>query len=160
MKHKHHIISKHMGGSDDPSNLVEVTITQHAMFHYCNWMLYGKWEDKCAWQLLVDNVKNPLHVKGRKLTDSQRQAISERMKGNTHGAGVVFTEERKEKIRQKVTGKKHTEETKEKLREINLGRKHTEESKKKCSEAGKKGGRKKGSIPWNKGVRKNETTIG
>ena len=159
MKHKHHIVPKHAGGTDDPSNLVEVSVTQHAMFHYCEWRLHGRWEDKCAWQVLANNVKHPLHVKGRKLTDSQRKDISERMKGNTHGA-VPCSEEKKEKLRKSNTGKKLTEETKEKLREINVGRKHTEESKKKCSEAGKKGGRKKGSIPWNKGVRKNETTIG
>jgi hypothetical protein len=159
VKHKHHIVPKHAGGTDDPSNLVEVSVTQHAMFHYCEWRLHGRWEDKCAWQVLANNVKHPLHVKGRKLTDSQRKDISERMKGNTHGA-VPCSEEKKEKLRKSNTGKKLTEETKEKLREINVGRKHTEESKKKCSEAGKKGGRKKGSIPWNKGVRKNETTIG
>jgi len=159
VKHKHHIVPKHAGGTDDPSNLVEVSVTQHAMFHYCEWRLHGRWEDKCAWQVLANNVKHPLHVKGRKLTDSQRKDISERMKGNTHGA-VPCSEEKKEKLRKSNTGKKLTEETKEKLREINIGRKHTEESKKKCSEAGKKGGRKKGSIPWNKGVRKNETTIG
>jgi len=29
MKHKHHIIPKHMGGSDDPENLIELTIEEH-----------------------------------------------------------------------------------------------------------------------------------
>jgi len=158
VKHKHHIVPKHAGGTDDPSNLIEVSVTQHAIFHYCEWRLHGRWEDKCAWQVLANNVKHPLHVKGRKLTDTQRKYISERMKGNTHGA-VPCSEEKKEKLRKSNTGKKHTEETKEKLRKINTGRKLSEETKKKCSEAGKKGGRKKGSIPWNKGVKKNETTI-
>jgi hypothetical protein len=153
MKHKHHIVPKHAGGTDDPSNLVEVSVTQHAMFHYCEWRLHGRWEDKCAWQVLANNVKHPLHVKGRKLTDTQRKDISERMRGNTHGA-VPCSEEKKEKLRKINTGKKLTEETKEKLREINTNRRHTEDTKKKCSEAGKKGGRKKGSIPWNKGVKK------
>ena len=159
MKHKHHIVPKHAGGKNDPSNLVEVSVTQHAMFHYCEWRLHERWEDKCAWQVLANNVKHPLHVKGRKLTDSQRKNISERMKGNTHCLGRTLSEETKEKLREISTGRKHSEETKEKLREINTGKKLTEETKKKCSEAGKKGGRKKGSIPWNIGVRKNETTI-
>ena len=26
MKHKHHIVPKHMGGSDNPENLIELTI--------------------------------------------------------------------------------------------------------------------------------------
>ena len=38
--HKHHIIPKYMGGTDDPENLVEVTVTQHAMFHFCNYQLW------------------------------------------------------------------------------------------------------------------------
>ena len=31
--HKHHIIPKHMGGTDDPSNLIELTIEEHAEAH-------------------------------------------------------------------------------------------------------------------------------
>jgi hypothetical protein len=34
IKHKHHIIPRHAGGSDDPSNLIEVTIEEHAKLHY------------------------------------------------------------------------------------------------------------------------------
>jgi hypothetical protein len=30
MKHKHHIIPKHMGGSNDPENLIELSIEEHA----------------------------------------------------------------------------------------------------------------------------------
>jgi hypothetical protein len=47
--HKHHIIPRYMGGSNDASNLVEVTVTQHAMFHFCNYQLWGNEEDRIAW---------------------------------------------------------------------------------------------------------------
>ena len=30
MKHKHHIIPKHMGGNDDPSNLIELTVEEQS----------------------------------------------------------------------------------------------------------------------------------
>lgn len=49
VKHLHHIIPKHMGGSDDPSNLVELTVEEHAEAHRMLWEKYGHWEDKLAW---------------------------------------------------------------------------------------------------------------
>jgi hypothetical protein len=60
--HKHHIIPRYKGGTDAQENLVEVTITQHAMFHYCNYQLWGNAEDHLAWrslsgQLNVDEIK-------------------------------------------------------------------------------------------------------
>jgi len=33
MKHIHHIIPKHMGGTDEESNLVELTVEEHAEAH-------------------------------------------------------------------------------------------------------------------------------
>ena len=33
MIHKHHIIPKHMGGSNNPSNIVKLTIKEHAEAH-------------------------------------------------------------------------------------------------------------------------------
>lgn len=53
IKHKHHLIPKYLGGSNEPQNLVEVSPTQHAMFHYCNWCLWGNEEDKIAWRALA-----------------------------------------------------------------------------------------------------------
>lgn len=65
MVHRHHIIPKHRGGSDDPSNLVEVTPTQHAMFHYCEWKLWGNYKDFCAYKMILGDVKNPEFRKAR-----------------------------------------------------------------------------------------------
>ena len=55
-KHKHHIVPRHKGGTNDPTNLVEVTVTQHAMFHYCEWKLYGNEYDKIAWKALSNQI--------------------------------------------------------------------------------------------------------
>lgn len=56
MKHKHHIIPKHAGGSDDPSNLIELTIEEHAEAHRILYEKYGKIEDYCAWKGLTGQL--------------------------------------------------------------------------------------------------------
>lgn len=53
MKHKHHIIPKHAGGTDDPSNLIELTVEEHAEAHRLLWEQYGKKEDELAWKGLA-----------------------------------------------------------------------------------------------------------
>jgi hypothetical protein len=53
MKHKHHIVPKYMGGTDDPSNLIELTIEEHAEAHRILYETYGNWQDKLAWQGLA-----------------------------------------------------------------------------------------------------------
>lgn len=53
VKHKHHIVPRYEGGSDDPSNLAELTVTQHAMWHYAEWKRKGRKEDRIAWQGLA-----------------------------------------------------------------------------------------------------------
>jgi hypothetical protein len=50
LKHKHHIVPRYEGGSDDPSNLVELTPTQHAMWHFAEWQRKGREEDRLAWR--------------------------------------------------------------------------------------------------------------
>ena len=50
IKHKHHIIPKHAGGTDDPENLVELTAEDHAEAHKKLWEEHGRKEDWLAWQ--------------------------------------------------------------------------------------------------------------
>ena len=53
MKHKHHKIPKHMGGSNDPSNIVELTIEEHADAHRLLFEQHGHHQDYLAWQGLA-----------------------------------------------------------------------------------------------------------
>lgn len=50
LMHNHHIIPRYMGGRNMKENLVEVTIIQHAMYHFCNYQLWGNDEDRLAWK--------------------------------------------------------------------------------------------------------------
>lgn len=56
MKHLHHIIPRHAGGTDDPDNLIELTVEEHARAHYILWNQYGRWQDKVAWQCLYGKL--------------------------------------------------------------------------------------------------------
>ena len=54
--HTHHIIPKHMGGSDDPSNLIKLTIEEHAEAHKVLYETYGCWQDELAWKGLSGQI--------------------------------------------------------------------------------------------------------
>jgi hypothetical protein len=56
IKHRHHIMPRYRGGSDDPSNLVEVSVVQHAMWHFCNYQLWGDDRDKLAFLALSGKI--------------------------------------------------------------------------------------------------------
>ena len=70
--HKHHLVPKHRGGKDT-DGLVEVTPIQHAMFHYCEWRLWGHWQDKTAWRMLVGMQTHP---EGGHTSENMRKAQS------------------------------------------------------------------------------------
>ncbi len=54
--HKHHIIPKHMGGNNHPSNLKLVTILEHAELHKQLFEQYGHWQDEVAWRTLSGQI--------------------------------------------------------------------------------------------------------
>ena len=86
MKHWHHIVPKHAGGSDDPSNLVHLTVEEHAEAHKKLWEQYGRWQDKIAWRTLSGQISiqearkemmkynNPMH----------KPEVLEKMSGKNH----------------------------------------------------------------------------
>ena len=50
---KHHIIPKHIGGTDNPSNIVELSVEEHALAHKKLYEEHGRWQDKIAWKGLA-----------------------------------------------------------------------------------------------------------
>ena len=50
--HNHHIIPRHAGGTDDPSNIVRLTVEEHAEAHRILYEEHGRIEDKIAWKCL------------------------------------------------------------------------------------------------------------
>jgi len=55
-KHIHHIVPKYMGGTDDPSNLVELTVEEHAEAHRKLYEEHGNWQDHIAWKALSGQI--------------------------------------------------------------------------------------------------------
>lgn len=53
---KHHIVPRHAGGTDDPSNLVELTVAEHAEEHRKLFEKYGRWQDEVAWKALSGQI--------------------------------------------------------------------------------------------------------
>lgn len=79
--HRHHIIPRYMGGTDVVENLVEVSVTQHAIFHYCNYQLWKNEEDKIAWKMLGGQITaGEAHLEARKLGGKRgAQKIKEKL---------------------------------------------------------------------------------
>jgi hypothetical protein len=155
--HQHHIVPKHAGGTDDPSNLIKLTIEEHAEAHRILWEQHGRIEDKLAWLMLAGKTDEAETARIELARETQnrrwsipeaRQKQSERMKGNSYGVGRewVPTVETKGRISaaQKERYKQnphlrirslHTEETKRKISESKKGTRLTEETKQKISDA-------------------------
>jgi len=62
MQHIHHIIPKHMGGTDDISNLISLTREEHALAHKLLYEKYGKKEDLGAYYLLMGQTDEAMKI--------------------------------------------------------------------------------------------------
>ena len=91
MKHKHHNPPKHRVGNHN--NVIEVSVIQHSMFHYCEWKLHGFYEDFVAWKSLANLIgKEQLFLKTSSI-------------GGKNNKGKLKSKKHKEKISK--TLKKH-----------------------------------------------------
>ena len=110
--HKHHIIPRHAGGGDEPTNIVELTIPEHAEAHKKIYEEHGRWQDEVAWRALSKQI-------------SCAEAIKEaQIKGNLGSkrrVGYITPEETKRKISESNRGKKATDETRRKMSEAHTG---------------------------------------
>jgi hypothetical protein len=56
--HKHHIIPRHTGGSNHPSNIVVLSVEEHAEAHRKLYEEHGRWQDKIAADMLSEQIKS------------------------------------------------------------------------------------------------------
>lgn len=101
--HQHHIVPKHMGGSDDPSNLVELTIEEHAQAHLELYQEHGYEQDLVAHRMLLGQIDQAEAIKIlQKAPKSERwkKKASERNKGEGNPMwGKSQTKKQKEAVR-------------------------------------------------------------
>jgi hypothetical protein len=63
--HRHHIIPRHMGGTNAPENIQILTVEEHAAAHLKLYEEYGKYEDYCAYLMLSGKNKDPEFLRTR-----------------------------------------------------------------------------------------------
>jgi hypothetical protein len=163
-KEVHHILPKSLGGSNDKSNLVELTAREHFLVHLllCKFTV-GRAKHKMLYafnamsSMRYDKRKYKLHsrtagvlrkefyqsLKGRKDSPETRLKKSLRFQGkNNPNYGKKFSVEHKRKLSEAkkgkkhiLFGKKHKPETIEKMINKKLGKKHTKETRLKMSKS-------------------------
>jgi len=115
--HKHHIVPKHAGGTNDSSNLIELTIEEHAEAHRLLYEKYGRWQDEVAWKSLSKQISC---AEATKIA----QSLSNKGKNNYfhHTNGNINPMYGKKGELSPHFGKKHSEETIKKKRMALVGR--------------------------------------
>lgn len=85
--HEHHIIPKHLGGSNDSTNLTYLTVREHIIAHFLLWKIYKSPNDLRAMKML-----------GANLSPHHRRMIGEYCRDNSIGfhSDKFTREDRKE----------------------------------------------------------------
>ena len=100
--HTHHIIPKYMGGTDDPSNLVQLTVEEHAQAHLELYEKYGDERDLVAHRMLLGQIDRAEAIKIiQKLpkTEKWKKQKSEAMKGvNNPQYGKTTSDKQKKAV--------------------------------------------------------------
>ena len=108
LTHKHHIVPRHMGGSNDPDNLIELSVSDHAEAHKKLFEKHGHWQDKIAYQMLSGQIES----------DNVRRELSRARMLNEnpmHDPAIVL------KALEKRKGYKHSESTKKRMSKAQKG---------------------------------------
>ena len=137
MKQIHHIIPQYLGGTDEPSNLIELTVEEHAEAHRKLYELHGNWQDYCAWQALSGRIgkeeilrmKQGMANKGRKKTPEEIEKIRQGALKRAERQRADGTLEKANKKRSHaMKGKKKTPEAIDNWKKSRKGYKHSSET--------------------------------
>jgi HNH endonuclease len=92
MTHWHHIVPRHAGGTDDPENLIELTVSDHAEAHRLLYEKYGRDEDYVAWQGLSGQIKDEHVARKRCSIAGKTSWANKQARGELPGYLLVDTE--------------------------------------------------------------------
>ena len=162
--HKHHIIPKHAGGTDDPNNLVLLTVEEHAEAHRKLFEEHGRWQDEIAYRMLsgqitaqeatIEAIKKaqtgrkrlPEEIEKRRLKrigTKHSEETKKKMSLNNAMKGKTLSDEQKKILSIAHKGKTLTEKHRETLRQTHLGKSKPLEQRKKMSESARLGWEKR-----------------
>lgn len=85
--HLHHIIPRHAGGTDDPSNLIRLTIPEHAEAHRRLHEQYGREEDRLAWMALSGMIGKEQIIREAMLIGAKKGGVIGGRRGGLAGKG-------------------------------------------------------------------------
>ena len=116
--HIHHVIPRHMGGTDEPSNLLELTIGEHAVAHRKLYEKFGHHQDLIAWLALEKVISKD---------QARRLAVSGALSGKSK------SEEQRMKISKSLVGRKLSAETIAKMSASRRGKKKPPRTPEHCA---------------------------
>ena len=112
-----------MGGTDDPSNLKELTVKQHARAHKKLFKQHGKWEDKIAYEMLSGQITSyQAQQEVRRLANLGNKNSVGRINPKWHN--LILSKTMKEsRSKHKTMGhfKSHTTATKKRISKVMQG---------------------------------------
>lgn len=95
---RHHVTPKYKGGTNDSENIVRISRTCHAMFHYCNWQLWGNVEDYIAYKGLSSQSNKCEIIKALSSMNGKRMYEEKK--------GIFSLEDEEKKKYSSIGGKK------------------------------------------------------
>lgn len=132
MKHKHRIKPGYEGGEYKEGNVVVLSVTQHAMWHFAEWQRKNNLEDFVAYKMLSGQcgqeevIRARLSLAGKAGGKSLIRDESYRQKMSKANTGKTRAPEQKQQMSERLLGhKRWTEEAKEKNRQSNLGQRRS-----------------------------------
>jgi hypothetical protein len=124
--HKHHIVPRYLGGTDDESNLVLLHPYDHAIAHFVRWKIFGTDGDAWAFNKLKGWLDDGgMTVKGMRHSEEAKKIIGQKSSSRVR---KPHSEATKIKISLNKLGKPsnrkgttHSVEAIKKMREAHLG---------------------------------------